>query len=98
MEKINFVNGKQPAINATNLNKLQTNAENAIKEVTPKSIKMTISEDTAKGANVTLPVKYKVGSYCLDIFVNGEKLKPHTQVMFQLGDIIMLADMEFVVE
>jgi len=31
-------------------------------------------------------------------FVNGEKLKPHTQVMFQLGDIIMLADMEFVVE
>ena len=76
MEKINFVNGKQPAINATNLNKLQTNAEKAIKEVTPKSTKMTISEDTAKGANVTLPVKYKVGTYCLDIFVNGEKLIP----------------------
>ena len=34
----------------------------------------------------------------MELFVNGEKLKPHTQVMFQLGDIIMLADMEFVVE
>lgn len=76
MEKINFVNSKQPAINATNLNKLQTNAEKAIAEVTPKSTKMTISEDTVKGANVTLPVKYKVGTYCLDIFVNGEKLIP----------------------
>lgn len=76
MEKFNFVNSKQPAINATNLNKLQTNAEKAIAEVTPKSTKMTISEDTVKGANVTLPVKYKVGTYCLDIFVNGEKLIP----------------------
>ena len=74
MEKINFVNAKQPAINATNLNKLQTNVEKAITEVTPKSTKMTISEDTAKGANVTLPVKYKVGTYCLDIFLNGEGL------------------------
>ena len=51
-------------------------AEKAITEVTPKSTKMTISEDTAKGANVTLPVKYKVGTYCLDIFINGEKLIP----------------------
>ena len=76
MEKINFINAKQPAINATSLNKLQTNVEKAITEVTPKSTKMTISEDTAKGANVTLPVKYKVGTYCLDIFVNGEKLIP----------------------
>lgn len=74
MEKINFINAKQPAINATNLNKLQTNAEKAIAEVTPKSTKMTISEDTAKGANVTLPVKYKVGTNCLDIFLNGENL------------------------
>lgn len=30
MDKINFVNGSQPAINDTNLNKLQTNVENAI--------------------------------------------------------------------
>lgn len=30
MDKINFVNGSQPAINDTNLNKLQTNIENAI--------------------------------------------------------------------
>lgn len=73
MEKINFVNGKQPAINATNLNKLQKNVEN---EFTTKNAKLTITEDTTKGANVTIPLKYKVGTYCLDIFVNGEKLIP----------------------
>lgn len=30
MEKINFKNGQAPALNATNLNQLQTNIENAI--------------------------------------------------------------------
>lgn len=71
MEKINFVNGKQPAINATNLNKLQKNVEN---EFTTKNAKLTITEDTTKGANVTIPLKYKVGTYSLDVFWNGEKL------------------------
>ena len=33
MNKINFTNGQAPAINATNLNQLQTNVENAINEV-----------------------------------------------------------------
>lgn len=32
MEKINFVNNSTPALNATNLNKLQDNVENAIAE------------------------------------------------------------------
>lgn len=32
MNKINFVNNNQPAINATNLNQMQTNIENAIDE------------------------------------------------------------------
>lgn len=32
MEKINFTNGTTPALNATNLNKLQDNVENAIAE------------------------------------------------------------------
>ncbi len=31
MDKINFVNGQEPALNATNLNKMQDNIENAIK-------------------------------------------------------------------
>lgn len=30
MEKINFINNQAPALNATNLNQLQTNVENAI--------------------------------------------------------------------
>lgn len=33
MDKINFVNGGQPAINDTNLNQLQTNVENALNNV-----------------------------------------------------------------
>lgn len=33
MEKINFKNGQAPALNATNLNQLQTNIENAINGV-----------------------------------------------------------------
>jgi hypothetical protein len=33
MEKINFVNGSTPAINDTNMNKLQDNVEDAIDEV-----------------------------------------------------------------
>lgn len=34
MEKINFINGQAPAINATNLNQLQTNVEKAIDDKT----------------------------------------------------------------
>lgn len=33
MDKINFINGQQPAINDTNLNQMQTNIENAINNV-----------------------------------------------------------------
>lgn len=33
MEKITFINGQAPAINGTNLNKIQTNVENAINGV-----------------------------------------------------------------
>ena len=33
MEKINFINNQAPALNATNLNQLQTNIETAINEV-----------------------------------------------------------------
>ena len=32
MDKINFVNGTVPALNATNLNQMQTNIENAIEQ------------------------------------------------------------------
>ena len=32
MEKINFVNGQEPALNGTNLNQLQTNIEEAIEK------------------------------------------------------------------
>lgn len=37
MDKINFQNGKEPAINGTNLNKMQDNIENATKIETIKN-------------------------------------------------------------
>lgn len=48
MDKINFVNGSQPTINDTNLNKLQTNVENAI-----NGIKL-YSNETGTSSNITL--------------------------------------------
>ena len=49
IEKIDFINNQQPALNATNLNKIQDNVEDAIQEVqddvdtklTPNNIKST---------------------------------------------------------
>ena len=37
MDKINFVNKGQPAINDTNLNQMQTNIENAINAIIVES-------------------------------------------------------------
>lgn len=45
MEKINFINNSQPAINATNLNKMQDNVEDAISEKI-KTTETTSDTDT----------------------------------------------------
>lgn len=54
MKKINFINGKAPAINGTNLNQLQTNVENAI---APNLVTLGISEEK------------KISSYIWEDFV-----------------------------
>ena len=82
MEKINFINAKQPAINATNLNQLQNNMEKGIKEgieesineLSTKKAKLAITEDSEKGAIVTIPLSYKVGIGALDVYLKGERL------------------------
>ena len=51
MEKINFVNGTSPALNATNLNQMQDNIENAINEVNdaiPEIVDNLTTEDATK--------------------------------------------------
>lgn len=55
MEKINFVNGQEPAINDTNLNAIQDNVENAINEVqeSVNELKETILYENASGTNAT---------------------------------------------
>lgn len=48
MEKINFINQSTPALNATNLNKLQDNVEDAIDEINVPSPETTYTESDTK--------------------------------------------------
>ena len=52
MEKINFINNQQPAVNDTNLNKLQDNVEDAIQEV-QDSVDSKIDVSSIKTAETT---------------------------------------------
>ena len=74
MEKIVFKNGSPPYISEKNLNQMQENIEKAISEIAAKKSRLDITEDTLEGANITIPINYKVGTYCLDVFLNGENL------------------------
>ena len=47
MEKIDFANGQQPAVNDTNLNKMQANIENAINAVLAKITPTVLFEGSA---------------------------------------------------
>lgn len=73
MKRIDFQNGTTK-VNEDTFNQFQNNIEMAISDITSKKATMHITADTAKGANVTIPLKYKVGTYSLDVFWNGEKL------------------------
>lgn len=70
MDKINFVNGSQPAINDTNLNQLQVNVENEINAINDIIISTVLyeneegtSEDIILNDNVT-NYKYIEIFYC----------------------------------
>jgi hypothetical protein len=62
MEKINFKNGQSPALNATNLNKMQTNIENeinlivvnAINELKNTTKELYTNESGTNNATITL--------------------------------------------
>lgn len=47
MDKINFVNKGQPAINDTNLNKMQSNIEDAIEKVEKKGTWVQLADTTS---------------------------------------------------
>lgn len=55
MDKITFVNGQQPALNATNLNQLQTNVEAAISAANTYS-----TDETVIGTWIDKPLYRKV--------------------------------------
>ena len=71
MDKIKFENGKAPAINAENLNKIQDNVE---KEINLKSIFESVQENTS---NVTeeesyfqLPSNYDIRKSIINVFAH----------------------------
>ena len=57
MNKINFQNDVTK-VNKTTMDEFQNNIEMAISDITSKKATMNITADTAKGAVVTLPLKY----------------------------------------
>ena len=70
MNKITFVNGQAPALNAYNLNLLQSNVEEAIDDITTDFIVATKSENQTVAGNNTI-VKYLLDS---EFASNGTKL------------------------
>lgn len=54
MDKINFTNGKAPAINATNLNQMQTNVEAAIETAKNELKEVVLYESEGSKENITL--------------------------------------------
>ena len=70
MNKITFVNGQAPALNAYNLNLLQSNVEQAINDITTDFIVATKSDNQTVVGNNTV-TKYLLDS---EITSNGTKL------------------------
>lgn len=74
MNKINFVNNQEPALNSTNLNLLQSNIETEINTHIEHKYILKITTDIKAGTAFTIPCNYKVGANVLDVYLNGERL------------------------
>lgn len=74
MDKINFQNKKLPALNATNLNQLQTNVENAINSLQNNIIHATIAQNQASSSIFKLSSSNAENLTLIDAIVVGNKL------------------------
>ena len=70
MEKINFINQSTPALNATNLNKLQDNVEDAIEEV-QSDTNTKLSADNVKTTQTTSDIDTYSCNYINNIVESG---------------------------
>ena len=85
MNKINFVNNGQPAINDTNLNQMQTNIENAINAIMVESGSNT-NGSYIKFSDGTMICRKKVtGTAVIDDSYYG-LYKTKDNAYFNLGD------------
>ncbi len=81
MEKITFVNGQEPALSSTNLNKIQDNVENAINEVNEgltseiDNLKIAVLYENESGTygGFTLNDDLSNYKYCEIIYMYGGK-------------------------
>lgn len=62
MNKITFVNGQEPAVNANNLNLIQTNAENAIATAKTEAINSASADATSKDNNVLSTLRGEIST------------------------------------
>jgi hypothetical protein len=76
MEKINFVNGSEPALNATNLNQMQDNVENAIND-TKTNLENAIN-DTGNWQDLELINGWE--NYDIDLFNKAQIKKDKGRV------------------
>lgn len=81
MEKINFVNNSTPALNATNLNKLQDNIEDSM-----KSEQTTSDTDTYSCNYINKFIPNAITNNYINVS-NGSLSKNHS---FKIGDAIFL--------
>lgn len=89
MEKINFKNGQAPALNATNLNQLQTNVENAI----PTKVSELDNDEkflSRYSSIITTPFEYEIRNntfILVIVHVNGGDLGAMDIVFKQGGNV-----------
>lgn len=81
MQKITFVNNQSPALNADNLNQLQTNVENAINDLNVKTLKAYILYNNSSGSNTSITLSDSKNNYgFLEIYYLSEAHRGSTKV------------------
>ena len=89
MEKINFINNQAPALNATNLNQLQTNVENAI----PTKVSELYNDErflSRYSSIISTPFEYEIRNntfILVIVHVNGGDLGA-IDIVFKQNEIV----------
>lgn len=81
MEKIDFINGQEPAINGANLNQMQDNTENAINELKTNSTGKVLLFDGVASKGETLTLNDDYTKYNFLLVVTGSQTDDYGSVL-----------------